>query len=353
MLVKDLCNVHTQAGHECAIAAFAPPDDAFTHDASELFERGTRLFFPASALRTWRRVVHYRRAAKEFRPDVIFAHSVLPSFYGRFMACAARDLVPYISVLHAAENYNTASLKLSEMLTRHRVDAIVSVSELAALDYQASFRPSLAVITIRNGIDINGFRRGKRVEARLCLGVAEETRVVLQIGRIYDIKQQIFSLTVLKPWLERGQATLLFVGLTEDASYEKRLRQQVKDWGLEQAVLFLGSRSDIPDLLAAADLFLMPSRQESQGIALIEALASGVPIIASDIEPFRFAEKMPGVRIVGLSDMEKWRCGTDALLKSGRYYRDLEGFSVERTADQYLLAAVSTIERRRNQRSEF
>jgi glycosyltransferase involved in cell wall biosynthesis len=96
-------------------------------------------------------------------------------------------------------------------------------------------------------------------------------------------------------------------GLTEDADYEAKLRKLIADSGLSAQVELLGSRTDVPELLAASDLYLMPSTREVHSVAMIEALASGTPVIASDIATFRYAESLPGVTLAGTSDAQPVR----------------------------------------------
>ncbi|MFP3534130.1 glycosyltransferase, partial [Burkholderia sp. SIMBA_042] len=82
---------------------------------------------------------------------------------------------------------------------------------------------------------------------------------------------------------------LWLAGLTEDPSYGDALQRLVEQHGLSGKVRFLGSRPDIPALLSAADVYVMPSQREAHSVAMIEALANGVPIVASTIPVFEFA----------------------------------------------------------------
>jgi glycosyltransferase involved in cell wall biosynthesis len=338
MLVYELCRLHRTWGHECAVASFAPSQVEFLTQAAELEELGVKLYFPQRALIRLGRTRHFRKAVRHFRPDAVFAHSALPSFYGRLATSryfGSRQR--FVSVLHAEDDYAGRPLAWAERLTRFRVDHVVAVSEHAAVNYVRRFGERVPVSVITNGIDIARFASADREAARRRLGVASGVRLALQVGRVCDVKQQQFSLEVLQPMLAAGRAELWFAGLTEDAAYEARLRRQAQDWGLLQAVRFLGSRADVPDLLAAADLYLMPSRYESQGIALLEALACGVSIIASDIDAFSFAREMPGVQLCALRDEQMWRTAAEAMIAAPRVTRDIAKYSIEYTANSYLV----------------
>jgi glycosyltransferase involved in cell wall biosynthesis len=344
ILVRDLCVIYRDWGHESAIASFSPSQPEFHADANALEDIGVTLFFPSRAKVKFGRIFQFRTAVVEFKPDVIFAHSVLPSIYGRFalprlFGCNSR----FVSVLHAANNYgfgfSGAALSISERLTRPLVDHVIAVSDEGAKNYRSCFGQYMPISVIKNGIDINRFTRVNRLESRAKFGLSEEQRIVLQVGRIYDIKQQQFSLKILQSLLAPTKVQLWFAGFTEDAEYERILLHQVEILGLSHAVRFLGSRDDIPELLSAADLFLMPSKQEAHSIALLEALASTVPIIASNIPAFSFAQEMPSVRICGMSDLQAWTEAAETMIYAPRAVRDMSNYSIAHTAKNYLEVA--------------
>ena len=338
MLVHDLCKLHQAWGHECAIASFAPAEAEFSQPASDLRAIGVALFFPPSPRKKLARLAHFRRAVQQFRPDIVFAHSELPSLYGRFSTGFGQDRVRYVSVLHSATNndFSGTAGEWAERLSRFRVDHVVTVSKAAADNYQHRFGTRVPVSVIRNGIDLGRFQNVDRGEARTALGLAEGVTLALQVGRICDVKQQGLTWHVLRPWLESGRAILWFAGLTEDPIYESQLRSTVQQWGLGDQVRFLGSRSDVPELLAAADLYFMPSKQEAHSVAMLEALASGIPIIASDIPAFSLARSMPGVRLCRLDERAAYQAAIADMVTCPRAFRNISQFSIQQTENEYV-----------------
>lgn len=340
MLVYELCRLHCAWGHDCAVASFAPSQPEYLKEAAELERLGVALFFPERARVKLGRTLHYRDAVRRFEPDLVLAHSSIPFFYGRLATGWGKTRLPYASVMHSNDDFASPSFAWTERLTRFLLDHVVAVSEEAAANYIRRFGQRIPVSIIKNGIDIDRFAQADRWCTRQKLGLDGSARLALQVGRIYDTKQQLLSLTALRPLLAAGEALLWFAGLTEDSAYEERLRKMTADWGLDHAVRFLGSRDDVPDLLAAADLYLMPSRQEAHSVAILEALASGVPIIASDIPAFTFAREMPSVRICGVEDEPAWITAAREMLAAPRATRDIAAFSIQRTAQDYLDVAV-------------
>jgi L-malate glycosyltransferase len=89
-------------------------------------------------------------------------------------------------------------------------------------------------------------------------------------------------------------------------------------------------------LLAAADVYLMPSPMEAHSIALIEALASGVPVVASNIPAFAYASAFPGVALVGMDDGAALAKATrDFLVAGTRHERNLDAYDIAETERQY------------------
>ena len=338
MLVYQLCRLHGNWGHDCAVASFAPPQPEFLETARAMERDGAILFFPKRAKRKLGRTIHFHDAMRRFRPDVVFGQGSLASFYGRFATGWSRRRIRFVSVMHSATNddYAAFSFQLAERLTRFRVDHVTAVSVEGAENYTRRFGSAVPVGVIKNGVDMSRFAGIDRAAVRERLGLASGKRLALQVGRICEDKGQLASLAALRPALAAGDAELWFAGLTDDRMYEERLRRRVAEWGVEGAVRFLGSRADIPDLLAAADLFLMPSQREAHSVALLEALASGIPIIASDIPVFAFASGLGSVRLCGDGDDSAWATAAGQMLTAPRAARDASGFSMEHTAQAYL-----------------
>jgi glycosyltransferase involved in cell wall biosynthesis len=144
------------------------------------------------------------------------------------------------------------------------------------------------------GIDTVPFRRAyDRVSVRTELGLPSDALVVGHVGRFTRPKNHVFMLRVLSHAVEiEPKVRLVLVG---DGPEEEAIRQMAKENGLNENVLFLGSRPDVPRLLLACmDLFLFPSVAEGLGLALVEAQAAGLPCLVSEEIP-REAELVPSL----------------------------------------------------------
>jgi len=340
-LVRDLCLRHQERGISTAIASFAPGTSDFTTTLDKLRRSGTRLFLPMSELKGPQRIRHFNHAIRDFRPETIYAHSVLPALYGRLALPWFGPTTPFISVLHNANNddYAEIRLRLSEIILANRASRIFAVSDEGAKSYarRVSFTPPIEVVP--NGTDLNKIRSAltERELWRRRNGLDRGMKLILQVGRISRTKRQVETLTSLAPAMRKDESLRLwFAGLPEDADYAAKLASEITRLSLQNCATILGGRDDIPALLAAADLFVMPSLMEAHSIAMIEALASGLPIVASDIPTFRHLATFPGVMLFNHNDPAQYATSiAQSLTVGGRFDRDVGRFDIERVAAIY------------------
>lgn len=132
-----------------------------------------------------------------------------------------------------------------------------------------------------------GIRTDERTKAvRAKLGLDSDSELILTVGRQEFQKGHIHLIEAYRRIVDtRPGAVLAIAG--RPGAMSPQLKAKVEELGLVDKVLFLGHRDDVPDLLAAADVFVFPSLWEGLGGALIEALALEAPIVASDLEAVR------------------------------------------------------------------
>ena len=137
---------------------------------------------------------------------------------------------------------------------------------------------------IPNGIDVKKFRFNNEVrkQIRNDLGI-EDKLVIGNVGRLCYQKNQEYLLEVFaKLQAQRPESVLLLVG---EGELKAELQQQVKRWSIADKVIFYGVTDKVEELLCAMDIFAFPSRFEGLGIVMVEAQASGLPVICSDGVP--------------------------------------------------------------------
>lgn len=229
-----------------------------------------------------RRIV---KSIREFlrREKISLVHSHLyhANYYGRL--AAFRERIPVVCTIH-----NTyASLKMHRRLINRwlarRTARIIAVSAPVRDDILRydGVNPS-KVIVIPNGVDPRTFDIPlARAEARERLGIPAEHFLIGTVGRLEEQKGLQYLLDALRV-LRRGgkNAFLLVAGSGRE---EARLREQAIRDGIEDAVFFVGTRRDVPELYRAMDVFALSSLWEGGPITLLEAMASGLPVVATPV----------------------------------------------------------------------
>lgn len=194
-------------------------------------------------------------------------------------------------IIHA---HNSEAMGSKSQLVRHTINKnfvakyatdFWACSDLAAeWSYPNSVKENKNYRVIPNAINTFNYRYREdvRCKMRKDLGL-EDNFVIGNVGRLHFQKNQDFMIEIFRELIKKKpNAVLLLIGSGED---EKRLKEKVSTYGLEDNIHFLGLRTDVPDLLQAMDVFLMPSRFEGLGIVAIEAQTAGLPCIMSDVIP--------------------------------------------------------------------
>jgi glycosyltransferase involved in cell wall biosynthesis len=139
-----------------------------------------------------------------------------------------------------------------------------------------------------NSVDFDKFRGGEKIRSELSLN--DTDIVVLTIGQIrkrkgIDLIVEIADQLRQDKTVPFDRIKFLVVGpkVDEREEYWQKIQKMIRDRGLEKTIIFTGSRQDIPDILASSDMFLFPTRWEPFGMVVIEAMAAGLPVIASRI----------------------------------------------------------------------
>ena len=143
------------------------------------------------------------------------------------------------------------------------------------------------VRVVGNGVDLSRFRPMPRDEARRQLRLPADAKVLITVGALVERKGFHRVIELLPALRERhpGLTYLIVGGASPEGDFSAQLRQQVQTLGLTEAVRFLGPLA--PDALrlplSAADLFVLPTRNEGWANVLLEAMACGLPVVASDV----------------------------------------------------------------------
>lgn len=162
----------------------------------------------------------------------------------------------------------------------HRVVVTLSAAERRALT--ETFAPARSRIeVISNGVDLDRFHpptAEERADARAAFRLDDDARVALLVGHDLVRKGVVVAIDALA---HAPSILLMVVGGDTDSVAEARAHAE--KCGVAERVLFAGTRTDIPFLMAAADMFLFPSSYEANALVVLEALACGLPVISTRV----------------------------------------------------------------------
>ncbi|UCB56940.1 MAG: glycosyltransferase [Candidatus Omnitrophota bacterium] len=234
------------------------------------------------------------RIFREEKPHIVHTHLFFANIYGR-IASKIAGIKTIITTLHnpdyTYEDNGRWTFKIRKIIDKYSGKicntAFIAVSDYVKQDFekQLGFRN---IKVLHNCIDSSRFKKpdtGMVREKRNVLGLENDDIVILNTGRLHPQKGQIYLIEAFNLIRKDNQRyKLLIIG---KGTIEAELKKKVNDLGLGDSVIFLKDRKDVPEIMSACDIFVFPSLYEGFGIALVEAMASSMPVVASDIAPLR------------------------------------------------------------------
>lgn len=221
-----------------------------------------------------------KRKLKKIDPDIIHIHLSLNS-YIRFAKPLSHTKIFYTqhnSVSYWKKKYPN-DVKALRWLLKHYQTQLIAVNSKAVDELNQLFDIGNTVL-INNGIDQSLYKTPLNRELkRLEIGIPEQSFLIVHVGRFNPVKNHEFLIKVfLEIRKEKNNAFLLMVGKGET---EKKIRDVVRKFEIEDCVRILNDRTDIPDILRISDAALFPSLKEGLGIAVIEMQMAGLPCVVS------------------------------------------------------------------------
>lgn len=227
-----------------------------------------------------RLVLELIRLFRRERPDIVHTHS-----WGTLCeGLAATRLAGVPVVLHG--EHGTLQLKGHQVwVQRHawaRADCVLAVSSRLADRMAATTGFSRNRIrVIRNGVDSDRFGRVSRAEARRDLNLGDKEVVIGAVGRLVEVKDHANMLAAVAQLKSRGmRVTAVIAG---DGPLRSQLEALGTTYGLHDSLRLLGYRPDVERVLAALDVFVLSSRSEGLSNTILEAMAAGLPVVATEV----------------------------------------------------------------------
>jgi len=235
-------------------------------------------------------LLQMEKLLRDVRFSLVHVHTPVAAFVTR-VACQRTKTHPVLYTAHGFHFYRGAPLKNwllyynMEKLAAHWTDGLITINKE---DYEVAKRFRLRkdgklFYVPGVGVDVEAIQQRadavERSAKRRELGIDDKSIVIITVGELNANKNHSQVLRALYK-LRKTNFHYLIVGTGED---ELKLKKAVKEFSLENKVSFLGFRKDIPELLSATDIFILTSRREGLPRAILEAMAVGLPIIATNV----------------------------------------------------------------------
>lgn len=172
---------------------------------------------------------------------------------------------------------------IGRVLYSRYVDVRIAPSDLAAKYTFGKRKYKKGQVTIlHNALDVNKYKfdQKSRKEIREEFGVSEDTVVIGHIGRFAEQKNHMFLLQVFEEVIKKNKNAILF--LVGNGELQAVVKNKALQMGIEKQIIFAGVRTDIPAILSAMDVLVLPSLYEGMPNVVIEAQATGLPCIIAD-----------------------------------------------------------------------
>jgi len=270
--------------------AAGPAEPGVPNLHEEAIRRGARLIFVPQLVREvapWRDVralLHLHRILRRGRFDVVHTHTSKAGILGR---AAAAMLLPRPAIIHTPHGHvfygyfgktQTAVFKGMERLAGLVTDRMVVLTPQGRRDHEELRIMSAGRIeVIPSGVDLERFRDAKAADLRGLLGLSQDAFLVGSVGRLVEVKGHIH---LVRAAAKIEKAHVILVG---EGELQETLRQEAAALGCGDRLHFLGFSEEVPELLKGFDVFVLPSLNEGMGRALLEAMAAGLPCVATRV----------------------------------------------------------------------
>lgn len=238
-------------------------------------------------LRDWNALPRLVRYLKEMNADLVHTQLEFANILGNISARVLH--LPSVCTIHVMPSLDVKTKsKLHQRLEwfalKYFCDQVISVSEEAREHHlHISGASPNRVSTLYNGIDLSNFLnvQQERLEVRAELGVPADANLLTTVAVLRPPKGIQFMIRALPAILASNPNTVyLIVG---NGSHRDALVEEVSRAGVGDRVVFAGMRTDVPRLLAASDVFVLPTLTEALPTVLAEAMAAKLPIVASRV----------------------------------------------------------------------
>ncbi|HEA28466.1 MAG TPA: N-acetyl-alpha-D-glucosaminyl L-malate synthase BshA [Leeuwenhoekiella sp.] len=222
---------------------------------------------------------------RAYKLDVLHVHYAIPHAYAGFMAKKMLRqegiTIPMVTTLHGTDITlvgNHPFYKPAVTFSINKSDVVTSVSSSLKEDTLRLFDIKKKINVIPNFIDLSSVSDGF-TDCQRELMATDKERIITHISNFREVKRIPDVIKIFYQVQEHLPAKLIMVGEGPEREPAEKLCEEL---GIANKVIFLGNSNEVDKILCFSDLFLLPSKAESFGLAALEAMASGVPVVSTN-----------------------------------------------------------------------
>jgi len=311
------------------------------------------------------------RLLKSLNADIVHSYLFAPDIASRLAGRLARTEL--IIGSERSANYLVGKRqKIAYRLTRACVDVIIANSKTGAQFNSKMFgHPASDYRVVYNGVDTERFRSRNKVSIRNELGISTESRIIGIIATLKEVKNHSMILHAFKRVLDSFPDTqLLLVGrqlygnMMGTVEYHTRVENLIDELGIRQRCTFLGNRDDVELIYPACDITVLSSLHEGTPNVLLESMACGIPVVATNVCDNSYVVKDGDVGfLVEVGDIESMADRIQVLLGNDTLRQEMgekaqkwvqEEFSIQQLIRKTETVYLEALDRKRNKcRQEY
>jgi glycosyltransferase involved in cell wall biosynthesis len=281
-VVLELAKETTKAGFWVTIGIIENRNNLHMELAERAREEGLKVHIsPCKGRFDSKTIASIRDFIFSEQPNILHSHGYKSNFYA-WRALSGRK-IPWVITNHGKR----VGMKLSvynwlNIIVMKKAAKIVAVSQVLADEMIKQGISSTKIVVIDNGVDLQRFTDlQENNDMRKSFGLNGNNKIIGIVGSMTEEKGHLYLLEAARQVVEKyPECRFLLVG---DGVQRRLLEEKTANLGLNGKVLFTGSRKDVPEILSILDAFILPSLKEGLPMALLEAMASKIPVIATSV----------------------------------------------------------------------
>ena len=352
MRILHVINSLNIAGAERLMTGMIPVQQASGHQVELLLLNDTRTTFYDQLIEKGIVIHAFHLKGGEYNPlavwkirkflrnyDVVHVHLFPAQYWVAISKWLFRIKTPLVTTEHSTSNtrFNYALTTWTDRWIYRRFSFIVGITDAVTKVMEERVKHRTPVVTIENGIDIREFSTAQPLN-KVSFGLPENSRVLLMVARFRPPKNQecVIKAMALLP----TDVHVLFAGDGEQISHCQQLAEQLN---VSHRVHILGIRNDIPRLYAISDIGVVSSHWEGFGLAAVEGMAAGKPVVVSRVDGLRQIVDKDELTFDDDDEQQLAAC-VRKLLDNPSYYEEMsvycqaraQRYSIKRMASTYI-----------------